>query len=183
MTEPETGSPPPPTGRLGNEHTQRGPQCSQRDAIRRAHLINRTALEAVRGLLETPLASLECSDGWPGKLGVTFAEEYHSLELVDRCLTQHSAALEDPSLSGLADSVQALERTMLTLREVGRQKLMLAGLAPSGGSREDSMPIGALSDAVRREALSLVGKLAGQQAMLNRAIEARAALVQQVFSG
>jgi hypothetical protein len=153
--------------------------------------INRAALEAVRGLLETSLPSLECSDGWPAKLGVAFAEEYHSLELVDRCLTQQSAALEDPALSGLADSVQALERTVLTLREVGRKKLMLAGLAPPsearsgvpGRSREDSMPIGALSDAVRREALSLVGRLAGQQAMLNRAIEARAALVQQVFSG
>lgn len=170
-----------------------GPQSSTRDAIRRAHSINRVALEAVHGLLQTPVASPECSGvpGWSGKLGVALAEECLSLELVHRCLAQQSAALDDPALSGLADSVQALERTVLTLREVGRKKLMLASLAGSGQgesgvpcwSREDSMAIRALSDGVRREALSLVRKLADQQGVLDRAIETRAALVQQVFLG
>jgi hypothetical protein len=193
MTEPEAGSPPLTTGLARNQLPQRWPQCSEQDAIRRADFINRAALEAVRGLLETPVASSGCSGvpGWPGQLGVACADEHHSLELVHRCLVQQSAALADPALSGLGDSVQALERTVFTLREVARKKRMLAGLTRSsegqtgvsGGSREPSIPIGTLSDGVRRKALALVGKLTDQQAMLNRAIETRAALVQQVFLG
>jgi hypothetical protein len=187
MTEPKVA--PPPPARAGNE----GHASSPRDAIRQAHSINRAAVEAVRGLLQTPVASPECSEvpGWPGRLGVALAEECLSLELVHRCLAQQSAALDDPALSGLTGSVQALERTLLTLREVGRKKLMLATLAESGEaksgvprcSREDSLPIKVLSDAVRREALSLVRKLGDQQGMLDRAIETREALVQQVFLG
>jgi hypothetical protein len=106
-------------------------------------------------------------------------------------LDQQGAALEHPAFPGLAESVQALERTVLTLREVGRKKLMLASLAVSAaggseislGAEEDLRPLRALSDAVRREALGLARKLGQQQDLLDRAIETRAALVQQVFLG
>jgi hypothetical protein len=178
MTEPKTAPSPHP---------------STRDLIRRAYSINRAALEAVHGLLQAPPAHPECfgGPGWSERLGIALAEECLSLEVVRRCLAQQGAALEDPALKGLAESVQALERTVLTLREVRRKKLMLASLAAADAQQDDASrwsesqaaPIKALGDAVRREAVSLVKKLADQQAMLDRAVETRAALVQQVFSG